>query len=101
MKSSAFDSKPFKSRSKSEIPGRARRKEQLSCSKLKEAFLSDSDVELFMYLIQCIGFGVWTGPKLILYTSHLIVSLFLYTDWVTKSFSLNPVSKFMAYLLEL
>ena len=57
MKSSAFDSKPFKSRSKSEIPGRARRKERLSRSKLKEAFLSDSDVELFMYLIQCIRFG--------------------------------------------
>ena len=26
-------------------------------SKLKQAFLTDSDAELFMYLIQCIRFG--------------------------------------------
>ena len=26
---------------------------------------------------------------------------FLYTDWETKSLSLNPIFKFMAYLLEL
>ena len=62
MKSSASESKPFQSRSKGEIPGRARRKERLSRSKLKQAFLIDSDAELFMYLIQCIRFGslkVW------------------------------------------
>ena len=35
----------------------ARRKERLSRSKLKQAFLIDSDTELFMYLIQCIRFG--------------------------------------------
>ena len=70
MKSSASESKPFQSRSKGEIPGRARRQERLSRSKLKQAFLTDSDAELFMYLIQCTGllgsahekFGVWTGP---------------------------------------
>ena len=33
--SSAFESKPFKSRSTVEIPGRARREERLSRSKLK------------------------------------------------------------------
>ena len=58
MKSSASESKPFQSRSKGEIPGRATRKERLSRSKLKQAFL-DSDAELFMYLIQCIRFGSW------------------------------------------
>ena len=57
MKSSASESKPFQSRSKGEIPGRARRKERLSRSKLKQAFLIDSDAERFMYLIQCIRFG--------------------------------------------
>ena len=48
MKSSASESKLFQIRSKGEIPGRARRKEQLGCSKLKQAFLTDSDAELFM-----------------------------------------------------
>ena len=52
MKSSASESKPFQSRSKGEIPGRARRKERLSRSKLKQGFLIDSDVELFKYSIQ-------------------------------------------------
>ena len=33
-----------------------RRKEQLSRSKLKQAFLIDSDTKLFKYLIQCIRF---------------------------------------------
>ena len=40
-----------------EIPGWAWRKEWLSHSKLKQAFLIDSDTELFMSLIQCFGFG--------------------------------------------
>ena len=58
MKSSAAsESKPFQSRSTAEMPGRARRKERLSISKLKQAFLIDSDAELFLYLIQCIRFG--------------------------------------------
>ena len=57
MKSSASESKPNPNRSKAEIPGRARRKELLSHSELKQAFLIDSDAELFMYLIQCIRFG--------------------------------------------
>ena len=57
MKSSASESKRFQSRSKDEILGRARRKERLSRSKLKQAFLIDSDAELFMYLIQCIRIG--------------------------------------------
>ena len=57
MKISASESKAFQSRSKGEIPGRAKRKEQLNRSKLKQAFLIDSDAEIFMYLIQCIRFG--------------------------------------------
>ena len=57
MKSSASESKPLQSRSKGEIPGRARRKERLSRLKLKEAFIIDSDTELLMYLIQRIRFG--------------------------------------------
>ena len=46
MKSSASESKPFQNRSKAEISGRARREELLSRSKLKQAFLIDSDAEL-------------------------------------------------------
>ena len=64
MKSSASESKPFQSRSKGEIPGWARRKERLRRSKLKRAFLTDSDAELFMYLIQCIRFGSWKVRRL-------------------------------------
>ena len=67
MKSSASKSKPFESLSKGEIPGRARRKQRLSRSKLKQAFLTDSDAELFMYLIQCmmyIRFGSWKVRRL-------------------------------------
>ena len=52
MKSSASESKPFQSRSKGEIPGLARREERSSGSKLKQAFLIDSDAELFMYLVR-------------------------------------------------
>ena len=55
MKSSVSESKLFQSRSKGEIPSRARRKER--GSKLKQAFLIESDAELFMYFIQCIRFG--------------------------------------------
>ena len=44
--------------------GRARRKERLSRSKLKQAFLIDSDGELFMYLIQYIRFGSWKDRRL-------------------------------------
>ena len=36
-----------------------RRKERLSRFKLKQAFLIDSDAEIFMYFIQCIIFGSW------------------------------------------
>ena len=50
MKSSASESKPFQSRSKGEIPCRARRKERLSRSNLKEAFQIYSDAKLFMSL---------------------------------------------------
>ena len=57
MKSLASESKAFQSRPKDEIPGRARQKERLSRSKLKQAFVTDSDAERFMYLIQCIRFG--------------------------------------------
>ena len=59
---SSSESKPFQSRSaESEIPGRARQKEQQSRSKLKQAFLTDSDTKLFMHLIQCTRFK---GPNL-------------------------------------
>ena len=47
MKSSAPESKLFQSRSQVAIPGRARLEEQFSHSKLKQAFLIDSDAELF------------------------------------------------------
>ena len=57
MKNSASESKPLQSRSKGEIHVLAKRKERLSRSKLKQAFLSDSDDELLMYIIECIGFG--------------------------------------------
>ena len=72
------ESKPFQSRSKGEIPGQARRKERLSRSELKQAFLIDSDAELFMYSIQCIiRFGSWKVRHLnralfILSTLHFI-----------------------------
>ena len=55
---SESESKQFQSRSKGEIPGLARRKERLSRSKLKQAYLIDSDADFFMCdLIQCIRFG--------------------------------------------
>ena len=57
MKSSGSKSKSFQIRYKGEIPGRARRKEHLICSKLKQAFLIVSDTERFMYLIHSIRFG--------------------------------------------
>ena len=52
MKSSASESKLFQSRSRGEIPGRVRRKERLSRSKLKQVFVIDSDAELFIYLVR-------------------------------------------------
>ena len=55
MKSSMSESKPFQSSSNGEILGRAWRKERLSRSKLKQAFLIDSNAELFMYLIGVLG----------------------------------------------
>ena len=55
MKSSAFESKPFHSRSRGEIPGRARRKERLSRSKLKQAFLINSVAELLNRASECPG----------------------------------------------
>ena len=50
MKSSASESQPSKV-----TP--AKQKEWLSHSKLKQAFLIDSDAKLFIDLIQCIKFG--------------------------------------------
>ena len=50
MKSSSSESKAFQSRSKGEIPGRARRKERVSRFRLKQAFQIDSDAELFNVL---------------------------------------------------
>ena len=58
MKVSTSESKPFQSR-KEERKERLKeeRKERLSRSKLKQPFSTDSDAELFMYLIQAIRFG--------------------------------------------
>ena len=64
IKSSVSGTKPFQSRSMVEIPGRARRKERLSRSELKLAFLTDLDAEHFMYLIQFITFGSWKDRSL-------------------------------------
>ena len=64
MKSSASESKPFQSRSKGEILGQARQKERLSRSELNQAFLTDSDAELFIYLIQFVRFGSWKVRRL-------------------------------------
>ena len=58
MKSLASELKPFQSRFKGKIPGGDRRKERLNRSKFKQAFLIDSDAELFMNLIQCIRFSL-------------------------------------------
>ena len=58
MKGSASEFKAFQGRSKVEFPaalGEKIRKERLSRS--KQAFLIDSDTELFMYFFQCIRFG--------------------------------------------
>ena len=74
MKSSASESKLFQSRPKSKIPNRARRKEQLSFSKFKQAFLTDSDTELFTNLVQLIKSSA-SEPGLILRISGRISSL--------------------------
>ena len=58
MKSSASESKLFQSRSKGEIPGRARRKLRTAEPFQIETGVSKlPDAELFMNLIQCIRFG--------------------------------------------
>ena len=59
IKCLATESKAFQGRSNSKVPARLGEKNRLSRSKLKQAFLIDSDAELFMYLIQCIGFCSW------------------------------------------
>ena len=65
MESSASESKAFQRGSKGKIPGPARqKKKRLSRSKLKQAFLINSDAEFFMYLIQCIRFRLWKVRRL-------------------------------------
>ena len=64
MKSSASESKLFQSRNKGEIPAWDGQEEQLSPSKLKQAFLINSDAELFIYLIQSSRFGSWKVRRL-------------------------------------
>ena len=64
MKSSESESKPFQSCSKGEIPGRARRKERLSRSKLKQTFLTDSDDETFHELNSMLLLGLASKPGL-------------------------------------
>ena len=93
MKSSAAsESKPFQSRSTAEMPGRARRKERLSISKLKQAFPIDSDAELFLYLIQCIRFGSWKVRRLnrVLQTG-LGLGLSLFYAWSASKFQRTAV----------
>ena len=96
MKSSAAsESKPFQSRSTAEMPGRARRKERLSISKLKQAFPIDSDAELFLYLIQCIRFGSWKVRRLnrALQTHHsCCLRLSLLYAWSASKFQRTAVS---------
>ena len=96
MKSSVSESKPFQSRSKGEIPGRARRKERLSRSKLKQAFLIDSDAELFMYLIQCIRLGSWKVRRL----SRALTSL---EKWLCGQMTFQTINSttFWQFFLEL
>ena len=90
----ASESKPFQSRSKVEIPGRARWEERLSCSsKLKHALPIDSDAELFMYLIQCIMFGFFERTNFLavqpVYTEPL---KFCYSIVNTSQYKFLPVS---------
>ena len=54
MKFLTSESKPFQSRN-SRLSQAGRTAEPFP--KLKQPFLTDSDAELFMYLIQAIGFG--------------------------------------------
>ena len=49
-KKNGAEIKAIPNRSKVEIPGRARREERLIRSKLKKAFLIDSDIALSIYL---------------------------------------------------
>ena len=58
----------------------------LSCSKSKQAFLIDSDAELFMYLIQCIRFGSWKVRPL---NRALISQALLLTKAICFLFSLS------------
>ena len=96
MKSSVSESKPLQNRFKGEgILGQARRKERLSLSKLKQAFLIDSDAELFLYLIQCIRFGSWKVRRLnrALQTHHsCCLRLSLLYAWSTSKFQRTAVS---------
>ena len=64
-----------------EILGWARWEEWLSHSKLKQAFLIDSDTVLFLHLIPCTSlglahekFGIWTGPHIMV--TNLSTTLF-------------------------
>ena len=67
MKSLAFESKPFQSHSRGEIPSQARRKEWLRCLKLKQAFVTDSELNFSCTKFNVLGlarekFGVGNGP---------------------------------------
>ena len=98
MKSSVSESKPFQSGFKGEILGQARRKERLSRSKLKQAFLIDlidSDAERFLYLIQCIRFGSWKVRRVnrALQKHHsCCLRLSLFYAWSASKFQRTAVS---------
>ena len=63
MKISASELKPFESHLKVKIPNQARQEEWLSCSKLKQAFLINSNTNFSQTLGSAHEkFGVWTGP---------------------------------------
>ena len=63
---------PGKFLSKGQIPGRARLKERLSRSKLKQAFLIDSDAELFIRLMKSSASEPGLRIHLVMATTSLI-----------------------------
>ena len=85
MKSSASESKPFQSRSKGEIPGRARRKERLSRSKLKQAFLIDSDAELLISYSDLLLSTRKSSESLLAFSFREVLPAMTYTERVGSS----------------
>ena len=85
MKSSASESKAFQSRSKGEIPARARRKERLSRSKLKQAFLIDSDAELLISYSDLLLSTRKSSEGLLAFSFREVLPAMTYTERVGSS----------------